>query len=114
MCFQLGSTHSVQTVHGANDGKYSKVVKPGVELGLGNKASAAKNSNAKQPAIEIDSTVDETSSDEESEGGSDDLSSSDKTSTSASSEEDEQSHGPAGRGQSALDTPPPPRGGQCR
>ncbi len=98
MYFHLGSTRSVQTVHDANDGKYSKVVEPGVELGLGNKASAAKNLNAEQPAIEIDSTIDDASSNEESEGGSDDLSSSDKTSASASSEEDEQSHGPASRG----------------
>ena len=45
MCFQLGSARSVQTVHGANDGKYTKVAKPGVDLGLGNKASAANNSN---------------------------------------------------------------------
>jgi hypothetical protein len=53
MCFQLGSTRSVQTVHGTNDGKYTKVAKPGVDLGSGNKASAANNSNAEQPAIKI-------------------------------------------------------------
>ncbi len=98
MCFQLGSAHSVQTVHGANDGKYTKVAKPGVDLGLGNKASTANNSNAKQPAIKIDSTDDDASSDEESEEGSDDVSSSDKTSTSTSSDEQEQSNGLAGRG----------------
>ena len=98
MCFQLGSACSVQTVHGANDGKYTKVAKPGIELGLGNKASAANNLNAKQPAIEIDSTNEDASSDEESEEGSDDVSSSDKTSASTSSDEEEQSNGPAGRG----------------
>jgi hypothetical protein len=98
MCFQLSSTRSVQTVHGNNDGNYTKVAKPGVELGLSNKASAAKNSNAEQPAIEIDSTNDDASSDEESEEGSDDLYSSDKTSTSTSSDEEEQSNGPARRG----------------
>jgi hypothetical protein len=98
MCFQLGGAHSVQMVHGDKDGNYTKVAEPGVELGLGNKASAAKNSNAEHPAIKIDSTNDEASSDEESEEGSDDLSSSDETSASTSSDEEEQSNGPAGRG----------------
>ncbi len=97
MCFQLGSTCSVQMVHGANDGKYTKVAKPGVALGSGNKASAANNSNAKQLAIEIESTNDDASSDEESEEGSDDVSSSDKMSASTSNDEEEQSNGPAGR-----------------
>ncbi len=64
MCFQLGSACSVQTVHGANDGKYTKVAKPGIDLGLGNKASKANNLNAKQPAIEIDSNDEDASSDE--------------------------------------------------
>jgi hypothetical protein len=98
MCFQLGSAHSVQTVHGANDGKNTKVAKPGIDMGLGNKASAANNSNAKQPAIKIDSTNEDTTSDEESEEGSDDVSSSDKMSASTSSDEEEQSNGLAGRG----------------
>jgi hypothetical protein len=48
MCFQLSSTQIVQTVHGTNNGKYTKVAKPGVDLGSGNKASAANNSNAEQ------------------------------------------------------------------
>jgi hypothetical protein len=98
MCFQLGSARSVQMVHGDSNENYTKVAKPGVELGLGDKASAAKNSNAKQPAIKIDSTNDDASFNEESEEGSDDLSSSDETSASTSSEEVEQSNGPAGRG----------------
>ncbi len=34
MCFQLGSTRSDQMVHGANDGKYTNVSKPGINLGL--------------------------------------------------------------------------------
>jgi hypothetical protein len=38
MCFQLGSTRSVQTVHGANDEKYMNVTKPGVNLGLATQA----------------------------------------------------------------------------
>ncbi len=74
------------------------MAEPGVDLGLGNKASAANNLNAEQPATEIDSTNDDASSDEESEEGSDDVSSSDKTSASTSSDEEEQSNGPAGRG----------------
>jgi hypothetical protein len=98
MCFQLGSIQSVQTVHGANDGKYTNVAEPGVELGLGTKASAANHSNAKQPAIEIDSTDDDASSNKESKEGSDDVSSSDETSASTSSDEEEQSNGLAGRG----------------
>jgi hypothetical protein len=98
MCFQLGSTCSIQTVHGTNNGKYMKVAKPGVDLGSGNKASAANNLNAKQPAIETDSTNDDASSDEESEEGSDNMSSSDETSASTSSDEKKQSNGPAGRG----------------
>jgi hypothetical protein len=98
MCFQLGSACSVQTVHGANDGKYTKMAKPGVDLGLGNKASAANNSNAEQPATKIDSTNEDASSNEKSEEGSDDVSSSDKTSASTSSDEEEKSNGPAGRG----------------
>ncbi len=97
MCFQLGSARSIQMVHGANNGKYTKVAKPGVDLGLGNKASAANNLKAKQPAIKIDSTNDDASSDEESEEGSDNVSSSDKTSASTSSDEEEQSNGPTGR-----------------
>ncbi len=98
MCFELGSACSVQTVHGANDGKYTKVAEPGIDLGSGNKASAANNSNAEQPAIKIDSTNDDASSDEKSEEGSDNVSSSDKTSASTSSDEEEQSNGLAGHG----------------
>jgi hypothetical protein len=96
MCFQIGSARSVQTVHGANNGKYTNVTKPGVELGAGTQASAATKLNAKLPAVKIDSPDDDTSSSEGSEGGSDYMSSSDDTSTSASSDEDEQSDGPAG------------------
>jgi hypothetical protein len=98
MCFQLGSARSIQTVHGNNAGNYTKVAEPGFDLGLGNKASAANNLNAVQPAIEIDSTNDDASSEKESEEGSDEVSSSNKTSASTSSDEEEQSNGPAGRG----------------
>ncbi len=98
MCFQIGSTRSVQTVHGANDGKYTKVTKPGVELGAGTQASTATMLNTEQPVVEIASSYDDdTSSSEESEKQSDKLSSSDETSASASSDEDDvQSNGPAG------------------
>ncbi len=89
MCFQIGSTHSVQTVHGANNGKYSKVTKPGIELGMGTQASAA-NVNAKQPVIKIASEND-TSSSEESGESSDASSCSDNSSALSSSNEEEQS-----------------------
>jgi hypothetical protein len=39
MCFQLGSARSVQTVHGANDGKYTDATEPGVNLGPATQAS---------------------------------------------------------------------------
>jgi hypothetical protein len=80
MCFQLGSACSVQTVHGANDGNYSKVTEPGVDLSSTTQALAAKPSNANQPVIKIASTDDDASSSKESEEGSDSLSSSDNTS----------------------------------
>jgi hypothetical protein len=98
MCFQLSSARSVQMVHGANKGKYTNVAKPGVELGLDTKASAANHSNAKQPAIEIDSSDDHVSSNKESKEGNEDVSSSDETSASTSSDEEEQSNGLASRG----------------
>ncbi len=94
MCFQLGSACSVQTVHGVNDGNYSKVTEPGVDLSSTTQAHAAKPSNANQPVIEIATTDDDASSSEESEEGSDSWSSSDNTSTS--SKEKEQSMTPAG------------------
>jgi hypothetical protein len=98
MCFQIGSACSVQAVHGANDGKYSHVTKPGVNLGMGTQAFAATMSNAKKPAIKIDLIDDDASSNEKSEEGSDNLSSSDKTSASTSSDESEHSDGPTGSG----------------
>ncbi len=98
MCFQISSTRSVQTVHGTNDGKYSKVTKPGVDLGLATQASAAKPSNADQPVFKIASTDEDTSYSEGSEEGSNSLSFSDTLSTLSSSEEEEQSMTPAGRG----------------
>ncbi len=98
MCLQLGSTRSVQTVHGANDGKNTTITEPGVDLGTATQASTAKPPNADQPAIDIASADDDTSSCEGSEGGSDSLSSSDNLSMSSSSEEEEQSLAPAGRG----------------
>jgi hypothetical protein len=98
MCFQIGSARTVQTVHGANNEKYTNITKPGVKLGADTQASVATKLNVKQPAVEIDSPDDDTSSGEGSEGGSDKTSSSDKTFPSASSDEDEQSEGPAGSG----------------
>ncbi len=69
MCFQIGSAGCVQTVHGANDGKYTNVTEPGVKQGTGTQVSAATKSNAEQPAVEIDSPDDDASSSEGSEGG---------------------------------------------
>jgi hypothetical protein len=90
MCFQLGSACSVQTVHGANEGKYDNVPEPGVELRSGTMASAANPSNADQPVIQIASSKDDASSDEESEGRDDTSLSSDDSSASSSSVEEEQ------------------------
>jgi hypothetical protein len=98
MCFQIGSARSVQTVHGTNDGKYSKVTEPGVDLSSATQASTAKPSNADQPFITIASTDNNASSSEGSEEGSDSPSSPDNTSASSSSEKEEQSVTPAGSG----------------
>jgi len=97
MCFQLGSARCVQTVHGANEGKYDNVPEPDVELRTGTTASAANPLNANQPVIEIAPSEDDASSDEESEGSDDTSSSSDDSSASSSSVEEEQS-APAGGG----------------
>jgi hypothetical protein len=97
MCFQLGSARSVQTVHGANEGKHNNVPEPGVELRPGSSAFAANHLNADQPAFEIASSKDDASSDKESEGSDNNSSSSEKSSASASSVEEEQSM-PAGGG----------------
>jgi len=97
MCFRLGGNRSVQTIHGANDGKYTKTTKPGAEPGFGTKASAAAPATADQPVIELDQT-DGSSSGEESEGESDDESSSGSSSSSTSSDEGGQASQPAGSG----------------
>jgi hypothetical protein len=98
MCFQLGSACSVQTVHGANEGKHNNVPKPGAKpCPAGTKAPAANPSNANQPVVEIASSKDDASSTEEREGSDDSSSSSDDSSASPSSVEEEQS-APAGGG----------------
>jgi hypothetical protein len=90
--FQLGSARSVQTVHGASEGKHNNVPEPGVELRpAGTKAPAANPSNADQPVVEIASSEDDASSDEEREGSDDTSLSSDDSSASSSSVEVEQS-----------------------
>jgi hypothetical protein len=93
MCFQIGSACSVQTVHGTNDGKYSKVTKPGIKLATGTQASAA-NLNAKQPVIKIASENDASSS-EGSEESIEASSCFDNLSALPSSEKDEQFKEPA-------------------
>ncbi len=75
MCFQLGSARSVQTVHGANEGKHDNIPDPGVVLRSSTTASAAKPSNADQPVVKIASSEDDASSDYESEGSDDTVSS---------------------------------------
>jgi hypothetical protein len=96
MCFQIGSARSVQTVHGANDGKYFKVTEPGIKLGTGTQASAA-NLNAGKPVIKFASENDASSSERSGES-SDELSCSDNFSELSSTEEEEQSEEPASRG----------------
>jgi hypothetical protein len=75
ICFKLGGVCSVQTIHGANNGKHAKPNKPGAELGVGTQASAAAPATANQPVIELDQTNGSTSK-EESDGESGDESSS--------------------------------------
>ena len=53
MCFGLGGDCSVQTIHGANDGKYTKPTKPGVEPGFGTKASAAAPATADSQLLNL-------------------------------------------------------------
>ncbi len=95
-------------MHGVNDGKYSKVTKPGIDLSSATQASAAEPSNANQPVIEVAFTDDNASSSEGSEEGSDFLSSSDNKSALSSSEGEEQSVTKAGSGLSTPATLPPP------
>ncbi len=64
MCFKLGGNHSVQTIHGANNGKYTKTTKPGAEPGIGTQASTATPATANQPVIELDQTNSSSSKDE--------------------------------------------------
>ncbi len=97
MCFKLGGDCSVQTIHGANDGKYAKTTEPGAEPGVGTQASASKPATADQPVIELDQT-DSSSSKDESDGESSDESSSRSSSLSTSSDEDGQASQPAGSG----------------
>ena len=96
MCFQLGSACSVQRVHGANDGKYTNVTEPDLNLGSATQASTAKPLNTNQLVIKIASSEDDTSSSEGSEEGNDSTSSSDNSSVLSSSEEEEQSKTLAG------------------
>jgi hypothetical protein len=97
MCFRLGSDCSVQTIHGANNGKFTSTTKPGTVPGIGTQASAAASATANQPVIELDQTNGSTSK-EESDGESNDESSSKSSSLSTSSDEDGQAHQPAGSG----------------
>ncbi len=95
MCFKLGSNRSVQTIHGANNGKYAKTTKPGTVLGIGTQASAAAPATANQPVIKLDNT-DDSSSKEESDGKSNNESSLGSSSLLTSSDEDGQDNQLAG------------------
>ena len=97
MCFRLGGNCSIQTIHGANDRKYTKTTKPGIEPDFGTKASAAAPATANQPVIELDQT-NSSSSKEESGGESGDDSSSGSSSLLTSSGGDGQASQPAGQG----------------
>ena len=97
MCFRMGGNCSIQTIHRANDGKYTKTTEPGVELGFGTKASAAAPATADQPVIELSQT-NGSSSGEESEGESDDESSSGSSPLLTSSDEGGQACQPSGSG----------------
>jgi hypothetical protein len=94
MCFRLGGDLSVQTIHGANDGKYTKTTEPGTEPGFGTKASAATPATANQPVIELDQTNGFSSN--ESEEESNDESSTGSSSLLTSSDEGGQASQPAG------------------
>jgi hypothetical protein len=89
MCFKLGSDCSIQTIHGAKNGKYAKTTKPSAEPGVGTQASTAAPATGNQPVIELDQT-NSSSSKDESDGESGDESSSRSSSSSASSDEDRQ------------------------
>ncbi len=97
MCFKLGGNCSIQTIHGANNGKYAKTTKPGTEPGFGTQASAATPATADQPVIEHDQTHSSSSKDE-SDGDSGDESSSRSSSSLTSSDEDGQASQPASSG----------------
>jgi hypothetical protein len=96
ICIQIGSARSVQTVHGKNNGKYSKVTEQGIKLGTGALASTA-NLNAEKLVINIASENDDSSSEGSGES-SDALSYSNNLSALSSSDEEEQSKEPAGYG----------------
>jgi hypothetical protein len=93
----LGGNRSVQTIHGAKDGKYTTTTKPGAVPGIDTQASAAASATANQLVIELDQT-DSFTSEEESDGESDDESSSRSSSLLTSSDEDGQARQPAGSG----------------
>jgi hypothetical protein len=98
MCFRLGGYYSVETIHGANDGKYTKTTEPGTEPGFdGTKASAAAPATDDQPVIELGQT-DGSSSGEESDGESGDVFFSGSSSLLTSSGEDGQASQPASNG----------------
>ncbi len=95
MCFKLDGDCSVQTIHGANDRKYTTTTKPSALSIIGTQASAAASARANQPVIELNQT-DGSTSKEEIDGESDDESSSGSSSPPTSSDEDGQACQPSG------------------
>jgi hypothetical protein len=92
--FKLGGNRSIQTIHGANGGKYAKTTKPGAKPGIGTQASTATPATANQPVIELNQTY-SSSYEDKSDGESGDESSSRSSSSSTSSDEDGQVSQPA-------------------
>jgi hypothetical protein len=97
MFFKLGGNRSIQTIHGANNGKYAKTTKPGAEPGIGTQASAAAPATANQQVIKLGNT-NGSSSKYECDGESNDESYSESSSTSSYSDEGGQASQPAGSG----------------
>jgi hypothetical protein len=70
----LGGNCSIKTIHGANNGKFTKTTESGTKPGIGTQASSAASATANKPVIGLDN-IDGSSSKKVSDGRSDDDSS---------------------------------------
>jgi hypothetical protein len=70
MCFRLSGNHSIQTIQGANNGKYTKTTKPGAEPGVGTQASAVAPAPANKPLVKLHNISDGKINDEFYSGSS--------------------------------------------